>query len=146
MAYKGFITPNINRIEDLIRTMLTSLARYQTRLALWLIDEFDFSQFSATAIGGDSPFLQSGSKLAGFGYLMAVESDTVNDLIQVLVSEDQLDCYIMHLEIEVESNVAIASYDTFSCIFFNAPIELAALEKLKQQTIIDDYGLCETQE
>ncbi|MBE9067026.1 hypothetical protein IQ260_10195 [Leptolyngbya cf. ectocarpi LEGE 11479] len=145
MPYQGFIEPNAERLDDFIRAVVTVLAREQARLALWLIEEFTFNHRLAatTIIGTASPFPSSGSKLAGVGYLMPIQSDTVAALVAVLICEDQLDCYIMHLEIEVAGNIAIAAYDTFSCVFFNAPITLAFLEDLRQQAIIDNYGLCE---
>ena len=146
MAYKGFIEPNVERIADLLRALMIILAKRKTRLALWILDEFDFSQIAATQsatqiIGSASPFPKSGSNLAGTGYLISVESNSVDELVDVLTGEDHLDACIMHLEIEVEGNIAVASYDHFSCLFFNEPIEQVFLEELKQQTIINDYGV-----
>lgn len=143
MPYQGFIEPNAERLGDFIGAIVTVLAGDQARLALWLIEAFNFNRFSATPIAGTaSPFPSSGSKLAGFGYLIPIESNAVEALVAALTREDQLDCCIMHLEIEVAGNIAIAAYDTFSCVFFNAPITLVFLEDLKQQAIIDSYGLC----
>ena len=144
MAYKGSIDPNVERVADLLRALMTALVKGKTRLALWILDEFDFSQVAATQsatqiIGSASPFPKSGSQLAGTGYLISVEPNSVDELVEVLTGEDHLDCCIMHLEIEMEGNIAVAAYDHFSCLFFNEPIGQAFLEDLKQQTIINDY-------
>ena len=139
MAYQGFIEPSFEHLEEFIRAVFTSVAGEQTRLALWLIEEFDFSQFSAVRLGSNSPF--GSSQLAGFGYLMPIEHNAMDALVKVLTDEEQLDCNIMHLEIAVTGKVAIAAYDTFNCIFFNPPITLDFLADLKQQAIIDKYGL-----
>ena len=140
MAYQGFIDSNFECLKEFIQAIFANVASAQTRLALWLIEEFDFSQFSVTPINGsNSPF--GSSQLAGFGYLIPLEHDTVDALTTVLTDEEQLDCNIMHLEIEVSGKIAIASYDTFSCVFFNKPITLALLADLKQRAIIENYGL-----
>ncbi|MGD1853797.1 MAG: hypothetical protein ACFB2W_06045 [Leptolyngbyaceae cyanobacterium] len=143
MSYTGFLDPNIDRLDDFIRSITTTFASHRIRLALWLIEEFDFSQFSATPIHRSaSPFSGSNSQLAGVGYLLTVEANMVDALIEVLTAEEHLDCNIMHLELEVAGKVAIAAYDTFSCAFFNPPITTTFLETLKHQDIISDYGLC----
>ena len=140
MAYQGFIDPNFEHLEEFIQAIFTNVAGEQTRLALWLIEEFDFSQFSATQItGAKSPF--GSSQLAGFGYLMPLEGNKVDALTTVITDEEQLDCNIMHLEIEMAGKVAIASYDTFSCVLFDDPITLEFLADLKQHAIIKTYGL-----
>ncbi|MEM1250876.1 MAG: hypothetical protein AAGI69_00490 [Cyanobacteria bacterium P01_H01_bin.21] len=139
MAYQGFIDPSFEHLEEFIRAILTNVASAQTRLALWLIEEFDFSQFSAVRLGSNSPF--GSSQLAGFGYLMPIERNAMDALAKVLTDEEQLDCNIMHLEIAVAGKVAIAAYDTFNCVFFNPPITLDFLADLKRQGIIDKYGL-----
>ncbi|MGD1951780.1 MAG: hypothetical protein ACFB14_19365 [Leptolyngbyaceae cyanobacterium] len=72
---------------------------------------------------------------------MPIKHNATDTLVKVLTDEEQLDCNIMHLEIAVEEKVAIAAYDTFSCVFFNPPIALDFLADLKQQGIIDKYGL-----
>ncbi len=138
MPYNGFIEANHDRLDDFISSIVTCFANQQTRLALWLYEEFEFGQLLVTQLNGaDSPFA-SGSQLAGYGYLITVESNTVDALVDVL-----LDCWMTHLEMEVDGNVALEAYDSFEHVFFRAPITVTFLESLKQQAIINNYGLYE---
>ncbi|MEM6252146.1 MAG: hypothetical protein AAF821_04410 [Cyanobacteria bacterium P01_D01_bin.156] len=143
MAYQGFIDIYADCIGDLLRAITVGFANEPIRLALWLVDEYDLSQLSAVQLKlSASPFAGSNSQLAGTGYLLSVERSSVESLVNVLTDEEQLDCNIMHLELEIGDKVAIATYDTFNCAAFNDPITTTFLETLKQQDIINDYGFC----
>ncbi len=143
MNYKGFITVNNQNefaLEELFDAVMRELLTEQTNLAIWLIDEINFSFFNAQKIGAESPFKESNSVLAGSGLLMKVEANTMDELIQTF-STDCLSFEVLHLQIEAEHSVQFEAYDHFECIVFRNKISLELLENLKSRGVIDSYDI-----
>ncbi|ERT06085.1 hypothetical protein M595_3961 [Lyngbya aestuarii BL J] len=145
MNYQGSIELNHNNddaLEELFNAVIIELLSDQTNLAIWLMNEIDFSLFNTQKIGAESPFKGSNSVLAGSGLLIKVEPNTINELIQTF-STGYLTSEVLHLEIEVEHSVQFEAYDHFECIFFGNKISLELLNDLKSRGVIDHYEISE---
>ncbi len=145
MNYQGYIELNHNNddaFEELFKAVIIELLSDQTNLAIWLMNEIDFSLFNTQKIGAESPFKDSNSILAGSGLLIKVEPNTINELIQTF-STGYLTSEVLHLQIEAEHSVQFEAYDHFECIFFGNKISLELLNDLKIRGVIDHYEICQ---
>ncbi|NJN23073.1 MAG: hypothetical protein HC812_20240 [Leptolyngbya sp. RL_3_1] len=141
MAHQGYIDANVDRLDELLRAVVSGLDSPQTRLALWLIEAFDFAPLPAWPIGRQSPLMGSTSELAGFGQQIDFSAIDTATLIMMLTAEEHLDCQIMHLEIEVQGSVQFAAYDYFESIAFGTAFSLDWLDALKADGVIWGYQL-----
>jgi hypothetical protein len=141
MPHQGFIAANFDRLDELLGAVISSLDSPQTRLALWLIEAFDFAPLPARLIGRRSPLAGSHSELAGYGQLLDFSAIDTAALVTQLTAEEHLDCHIMHLEIEAQGSVQFAAYDHFESIAFGAALPLDWLDALKADGVIWDYQL-----
>ncbi|MDA0267741.1 MAG: hypothetical protein O2890_13075 [Cyanobacteria bacterium] len=141
MNHKGYIEANFDNLEALLTAVIRQLDSPKTRLALWLIEAFDFSPVESIPIGRESPLVNSNSQLAGFGQLFNFSAVNPEQLSIMLTAEDHLACEIMHLEIEAQGSVQFAAYDNFGYVSFGDGISLHWLQTLKAQGIIADYQL-----
>jgi hypothetical protein len=145
MKCKGFIQVNYQNelaFEELFNAVIIELLSDQTNLAIWLMNEIDFSFFNAQKIGAESPFKGSNSVLAGEGLLIKVEPNTIDELIQTF-STGYLTSEVLHLQIEADHSLQFEAYDHFECIFFGNKISLELLENLKSRGVIDHYEICQ---
>jgi hypothetical protein len=139
----GDMDPNPDAIEALFRAVANRLSNNQTKLAIWLNEEFDLSAFDYQRIGSKSPFAGSNSKLAGSGFLIPLQSPNLEALIDVLC--DRLTWEIVHMEIESNGDVQFKAYDHFECILFGSQISLEMLEDLKTNEVIFSYRLADAE-
>jgi hypothetical protein len=143
MQTSGYIEARMDCLPALLTAVIDQFASPQTRLALWLIEPFDFAPIQAQPLGAASPLIGSSSELAGLGQLIDFKAVDTPALIAALTAEEALDCQIMHLELEALGSVQFAAYDNFSAIFFGDAVPLDWLDTLKARAIIVDYQCAE---
>jgi hypothetical protein len=139
----GSIEVNLNDCSSLFQAILNEFSGDQTRLAIWLVTEFDLSPINFQYIGEKSPFSGSDGVLAGTGVLIELEPEKADQLIEVLTISERLEYEILHIQIECQGMVQFASYDRFSHIFFGNAVSLAMLEDLKTRGVVYSYQLCD---
>lgn len=137
MSAIGSIDPNPDAIGELFRAMVNCLSNKQARLAIWLVEEFDLSQFNYQVIGAKSPFTGSDSKLAGSGFLISLQSTNIDKLIDTFF--DRLAYEILHIEIEAKDDIQFKAFDHFGYVLFGDEISVDMLEALKTRGVIYQY-------
>jgi len=141
MAIQGSINPNWDHLDELFSAIVLEFANEQSKLAVWLIDSLDLSSIPAQSIGAESPFSESSSVLAGSGWLIELNPETIGKVIENLATNDHLNYEILHFEFEVNHMIQFASYDHSGYVKFGDGISLDVLENLKAQQVIDGYDL-----
>jgi hypothetical protein len=139
MNSKGSLESNPDRFRELFHAIITQLSKKQARLAIWVIEDFDLSQFKYQIIGSNSPFKDTNSKLAGNGILINLDPDRVEALTDTL--EHGLGSSILHMEIEANGSVQFSAYDGLLYALFGDEISLDLLEDLKDREVIYNYEI-----
>jgi hypothetical protein len=129
------VNVNSDRRVDFLTALLEKLADAEARAALWFYQPVALP-VSAESIGGISPFPDSGSVLAGEGYLVHLTRRNAKSLVAFLANDLAALSALLHLEVECAGQLKFRSYDSFEIILLSPTIDSQWLSTLAMRGII----------
>ena len=125
----GELLINHDRLADFLSTLLEKLSGPQSRAAFWFYHPVELP-IPAESLSGASPFLNSGSSLAGDGYLVHFTRSNAATVAAFFAEDLDALSALTHLEVESAGQLQFRSYDNFGVNLPGPALDAAWLKSL----------------